>query len=360
MFNYPRYSLSLSHGFCHPVECLQYLPGLTAHINLLKLGKSFSPGLIQDLPEYQVNNTLTPCELEFAFLVHTMLNSSLYWHSEQPITKIPKNLAKPTILLSQLLKRPPILSLVSIQYHNWVYSSRPGDFHPDNLQNYFKFSDTRDEDYFFSVNNYVEFLGTPGLISILELPDHYEHPTNFKNSLEKIAKSLEKMTKALDIIPLKVDPSCFYNGFRKKLRSFGLVEFEDTNTHYENLMGGSAVQSPLIKVFDSFIGLEHKNEFMKNSEKYMKTQHQEILQIVRNRDRDLLIQNIHKFKCQSAFNEIVQNLIKFRTKHIEISQEYVVKQSSNRDSTGTGGSPLIQFLSRIKENTQSLLLSNNS
>lgn len=360
MLKFPRSSLSLTHGFCHPTECLQSLPGLSDHISLLMPCNSFSPNLISRIPEYQIPSTLTPSELEFAYLVHTMLNSYLYWYNEQPITTIPKNLARPTILLSKLLDRPPILSLVSIQYHNWVYISKPGIFHPDNLKNCFSFTGTRDEDYFFSVANYIEYLGAPGLRSILELPDYYEHPTELCKSLKKINYSLEQMTKALDILFEKVDPALFYHGFRKKLRSFGIVEFENADSHFENLMGASAVQSPLMKVFDAFIGLNHKSDYMKQTEKYMKTDHRKILEIIKNRDLTELHKAIHNSNSQSIFNEIIQNLIKFRSKHIQVSQEFVSKQSNTRDPTGTGGSPLTQFLSKIQENTKNLLIPNSN
>ena len=359
MFKFPRYSLSLTHGFCHPTECLQSLPGLSDHISLLTPPNSFSPNLLSSIPEYQPPKSLDPSELEFAFLVHTMLNTYLYWYNEQPAIKIPKNLARPTVLLSKLLDRPPILSLVSIQYHNWVYLSKPGLFHPDNLKNFFSFTGTRDEDYFFSVANYIEFLGTPGLKSVLELPDYYEHPTEFSKSLEKIILCLEQMTKALDILFEKVDPAQFYHGFRKKLRSFGVVEFEGTGCHFENLMGASAVQSPLMKVFDAFIGLNHKSDYMKQTEKFMKTEHRLLLESLRKRDLQDLHKAIHNSNNQSIFNEIIQSLSKFRLKHIQVSQEFVSKQSNTHNPTGTGGSPLTQFLSKIQENTKNCLIPNS-
>ena len=113
-----RYQISKSHGFCTDKEPLRYLPSLSSHIELAKNLSKLDFNKFHKLPELQNIETLKYEELEFSFLVHTFLISAYYWHSEFPNKIIPKNIAGPMIKLSKVLERPPILGLVSTQYHN--------------------------------------------------------------------------------------------------------------------------------------------------------------------------------------------------------------------------------------------------
>ena len=354
--NLSTLKISSTHGFCPAEPCLRHLAGLEKHISYL-LDLPLGPlSAITSLPQYKPVS-LSEHETEFAFLVHTSLNSILNSHYQ--LEKIPCNLSIPTIELSNFLNRPPMLSLVSIQYHNWSYLSNSQSFHPDNLQNFISFSRSRDEDYFFSVANYIEYLGAPALLEVLSLPALYQSPAQLKASLQKISSSVSKMTSALDLLFHHIDPKKFYFGFRHYLKSFSKIEFEGTGVAFDRLMGPSAVQSPLLKLLDSFIGMNKMTEFLIETEKYMKTEHRQVLEIVRKRDLNQLKMAVLGNSCENEFNEVVGEIVKFRKKHIQVADHFVTRQAADSNAVGTAGSPLQAFLIRSLEKTEKMLLSKN-
>ena len=167
------------------------------------------------------------------------------------------------------------------------------------------------------------------------------------------------MTSALDLLFSHIDPQKFYFGFRHFLKSFAKIEFEGTGVTSDRLMGPSAVQSPLIKLLDSFIGVQKLSEFLIETEKYMKVEHRQVLELVRKRDIQELKNSVLTHSCEEEFNEVVAEIVRFRRRHIEVADIFVTRQSKDSHAVGTAGSPLQAFLTRNLQNTEKLLIIKN-
>jgi indoleamine 2,3-dioxygenase len=354
MLNNLRYQISKTHGFCIDYQPELYLSSLSDHIRILNSFPDFEPNSIFNLPSFQVTSDLTYPQLELAFLVHLMLNSAYYWQSDTPVTTIPKNLSKPTILLSKLLERPPILNLASVQYHNWKKIDQSKPFHPSNLKCIFSFSGTRDESNFYHCANYIEFLGAPALENVLKL----SAATNqIADLLKNVCRSVSDMRKGLDLLINSVDPGVFYHGFRKKLRSFDKgVVFEGENIEFMSLSGASAVQSPLLRSIDASLGIIHDSEFLETVEKYMKRHHRDLLRVIRLNHSASLRNSVLKYNSTNEWNSVINELYKFRIDHIELTKKFIIKPSGLKENTGTGGSNLEKFLMDIADATKTHLL----
>ena len=356
--DYERFQFSPSHGFCSDQEPLRCIPGLEKHSALLHtVPTTFTPSSVESLPMFTEFNSLSLIELECAFVIHTMLNSAYYWHSSEPNMTIPANLAIPTLRLSRMLQRPPIMDVVGHVYNNWKYIDPAGPFHPSNIDSIWNFSGTRDEVNFIHYTNYVEALGVPAVEGIYQIPEFFEDKAMLEQTLVKIHESINKMTKGLAEQAENIDPDTFYFKIRKFSKSFYQgVTFAGENVHYEFLNGSSAVQTPLIKVIDAFLGIEHNSEFLTKTEQHLKKEHRELLEVIRKRDRKKLVEAVREHHCEQEWNKIVDELCGFRSEHIRTAEKFILVPSGNADKIGTAGSSLEVFLGKLKKDTESIRL----
>ncbi|OMJ68215.1 hypothetical protein SteCoe_34397 [Stentor coeruleus] len=358
MFRYAKYHITKTHGFCTENPGLGFLKSLEPHIALLKDQKSINPCSIRSLPMQKGIENLNYEELELSCLVHSMINSLYYWNSEIPNTVIPANIAKPTIKISKLLDRPPILTIVSTQFYNWDYIDYSKSFHPDNTKMMFSFSGTRDEDYFFTCANYIEYLGAPAVKSILELEDDIENPKKLRNHLITIGESLYSMKDSIKILRKNCDPEVFYFGFRNKLKGFDKgVIFEGEEPITMKLMGPSAVQSPLFKLIDAVLGISHNNPYLDFTEKFMKKQHRELINDIRKRDSSKLKEKVKQYDLQKEWNYVISECCEYRKIHTDLAVDYIIKPSNQNDAKGTGGSSLVEFLNNVIMTTKFHMIS---
>lgn len=355
---YAKYHLSKTHGFCTEVPGLFTLKGLEPHISILNNMRNFDPSSIHSLPMQQGIESLSYNELELSCLVHTYLNYLYYWHNlDSPNTVIPINLAKPTMQICKLLDRPPMLAMVSSQLYNWDYIDAQKGFHPDNTKVVFSFTGTRDEDYFFTGANYIEYLGAPGINSIMELETAQDNPEELKKHLENIAKCIFSLKSGLDIVKKNVDPDVFYHKIRRGLKGFDKgVTFEGQEPVTMSLMGTTPTQTPLFKMFDAFLGICHNDDYLSQTELYMKKQHRELLNNIRKRDNKKLRENVQKFGLKEDWNKVIIELCEYRKFHTGVAVRNIVKPSGQSLEKGTGGSNIAQYLTRITKNTMSNMM----
>ncbi|OMJ83431.1 hypothetical protein SteCoe_15654 [Stentor coeruleus] len=355
---YAKYHLSKTHGFCTEVPGLFDLKDLKPHISILKDLKNFDPSSISSLPMQQGIESLSYNELELSCLVHTTLNYLYYWHNlDKPNTVIPLNLAQPTMQISKLLDRPPMLTMVSSQLYNWDYIDPNKGFHPDNTKVVFSFTGTRDEDYFFTGANYIEYLGSPGINSIMELETAQNNPEEMKKHLENIAKCIFSLRSGLELVRKNIDPDVFYHKIRRGLKGFDKgVIFEGQEPVTMMLMGTTPTQTPLFKVFDAFLGICHDDEYLTQTELFMKKQHRELLRDIRNRDVKKMKENVKKFDLKDDWNRIIVELCEYRKIHTGVAVRNIIKPSGQSLEKGTGGSNIVQYLARITKTTMANMM----
>jgi hypothetical protein len=88
----------------------------------------------------------------------------------------------------------------------------------------------------------------------------------------------------------------------------------------------------------------------------MKKEHREVLALLRTRDPKDFLKVVESFECHDDFNEIVEKLREFRSKHLKVADFFISNQSSDPNQLGTSGSPLSHFLSKSLEKTEKLLI----
>lgn len=281
-----------------------------------------------------------------------MLTSHYYWARDVPTTEIPENISIPFIQISKLLKRPPISTLVSLQFYNWRLIDPTGPFIPDNLSSIFTFSGTRDEECFYNCANYVEAAGASAIQGVKGVYLNLSRPDLLSRYLSQIKLSIKSMRKALTTVFSLVDPEVFYFGFRKKLGSFQGVIFQGGSEDPLHLSGPSAAQSPLIKFLDSALGIEHSDKMMLAMTNYLHSDHRKFIECVTLARKGDLRGTMKSNKVSYEWNEVINELVKFRILHYKLIENYVIAHSN----VGTGGSHITEFIDESIVTTKKALI----
>jgi len=130
------------------------------------------------------------------------------------------------------------------------------------------------------------------------------------------------------------------------------------NNNPQFFYGGSAAQSPLFQVLDAFFGVRHSNTYLTNMRDYMSPAHKSFIESI-EAAKPSIQSHVDQSKSPeliNAFNQCLDNLCKFRTKHIQIVTQYIVQQSPViSEERGTGGTDLLPFLKTIRQDTKDIL-----
>jgi indoleamine 2,3-dioxygenase len=105
----------------------------------------------------------------------------------------------------------------------------------------------------------------------------------------------------------------------------------------------------------------HKEDLLKaylmEMRQYMPPQHRFFLEATEAgpSTRDFISANASEPNLEAVYNQCVEWVEKFRTKHLEYAVLYIANQAqkdpSNPSQVGTGGTPFVQYLTKHRDET---------
>ncbi|KAL7621014.1 hypothetical protein AAE478_008326 [Parahypoxylon ruwenzoriense] len=366
---------------------------------------------IDNLQVLSTSKLLTEEEWRRAYVVLSFLTHAYIWGGEEASDILPPAISVPFLQISRHLDMPPVATYAALNL--WNFKSTSSNFRGlDGLESLHTFSGTQDESWFFSVSVAMESEGAyiiPIMVQALKAIRHRDYSTIIK-SLDEMAICIGKLGRLLDRMDEKCDPLVFYHKIRpylagsKNMSAAGLpngvmYQDEDGVMNWKQLRGGSNGQSSLIQFLDIVLGVEHTSSGSgaytgavmppKNSEttigfheevrSYMPVPHRAFLQHVSRMDslREFANKSAvseEQRQLQRSFQAAAKALGDFRNRHMQIVTRYIIVPSrkkrsqdlpinlaadasskSNRPSpgelTGTGGTALVPFLRRTRDET---------
>ena len=235
----------------------------------------------------------TKPELLRAQLVLSMLAHSYVWGEEPVATTLPACIAVPWVTISHRLGRVPVLTHSSIILSNWKRLDPKGAIRLHNVGLLNSFYGGIDEAIFYLVTLEVEAVGAAAIKDMIRA-HHYvrtRQPTKLAAALCSIAGIQNAMTAALLLLYKDCDPYIFYTRVRSFLQGWrgnpklpdGLL-YQGVSESPQLFHGGSAAQSCIVAVMDSFLGVGHERvqtaQFMRDMRFYMPGLHREFLRFV--------------------------------------------------------------------------------
>jgi indoleamine 2,3-dioxygenase len=325
--------------------------------------------IIKDVPVLGLDMLYTSAQKERAFGVLSLLAQAyIHGNRNSPYEKyLPKAISVPLLLLGKKLDRLPVLTYFSHGLNNWARINKDENIEIGNLKVLKTFYGGLDERWFVASHVEVEAKAIP----IFEYIDPeinqivFNDLADLKALLSITALSIEDMSKSLLKVKEGCDPYIFFTRVQPFMRGFDGVIFEgDANSESSShsYVGGSGAQSPLIPFLDAILGISHAEDdllkYLKNLRSYMPKEYQVMLSSLESKKslREI-VQHSGDSSLKEMYNRCVIALGDFRSKHLEISIEYIHKPAmqlkSDKGGQGTGGSPFVAYLKKHREETYS-------
>lgn len=343
-----------------------------------------------------------------AYSVLGYIAHAYIWADEAYVNRLPTQLAKPWVEVSDYLGLLPIASYSGLILWNWkfVNSKHPqtiSSFEPENIEILNTFTGSSNECWFYLLSIYFEYIGAPCITTGLKAIEYArkDNPRKVIQNINTLTKQIEVLKKLLTRMHEHCDPSFFYTKLRpflagwKNMKNAGLegVYYGDSSKKLRVYSGGSNAQSSLIQTLDLILNIKHKpccgghkskenDSFSNEMKKYMPRKHRDFLNHLSkvNLLRDYALNNAETCpELLRAYNSAVTMMKQFRDGHIQLVTRYIIIQARNAQKCtlpnsktpkiglanakfqksselrGTGGTELIPFLKRCRDETENSL-----
>jgi len=308
----------------------------------------------EDLPELRLYY------VRVGFLASAYVNQV----GEEPATALPANLAAPLCCAGKLLKRPPILSYDGYALYNWKRFCKDQPIALGNIDTIQNFVHLYDEHWFILIHVEIEALAARVLDAIAkaQIGLSTRQLTIVNDALWAIAGAVSDQVKVLRRIPEKMDPALYYKTFRPYIRFFENVFYEvteqtrvdDSNQHAPvmvrmNFRGETGAQSSIMPTLVAFMKIPHRPSMLTNHladmRNYMPAEHRQLIETVE------AMPSVREFADRQPYNAVLDAIADFRTIHYGWAQEYINRWTD--DPRGTGGTPYMEWLQQLIEETRS-------
>lgn len=373
------FKITKERGFLPKIDPLRRLPGDTfaawedVASSLPKLLASTRlRSVVENLPKFPVNELKSAAEIERAMVALSFIGHAYVFTGTSPATKLPPILSIPWYEVAEKLGRPPVLSYASYALNNWHRIDKSGPVEAGNIALNTNFWGGVDEEWFVIVHVDIEAKAPQAIVGIVNaLNSAAKNDERGVNAaLAQVATSLQSIYTALSRMPEYCDPYAYYTRVRPWIHGWkdssvlpdGLI-YEGVapyNGQPQKFRGETGAQSTLIPAIDAALRITHGDDplrrFLLEMPDYMPKDHRAFLRALEATPglRVFVDQNP---TLKQTYNECVEWVARFRTKHLEFARDYIQaqRQSSPNNPTevGTGGTPFYNYLKKHRDESAS-------
>ena len=283
---------------------------------------------------------------------------------DSPQQRLPASVAVPLVGLSALVERPPILCYASYVLANWRRGTSAEPLHADNMRPVQNFLGHRDESWFILIHVEIEARAAEavrGLNEAIESAARRE-PARLEAALAAISAGLNAMSATFQRMPEGCDTNVYYSKVRPYLFGFdgviyeGVAAFEGRPQHFR---GTTGAQSSIVPALVAGLGLRHEQNNLTHHlealQEHMPRPHRDFLREAANSQvRQVVSEYASRPALVEAYNDVLRRRVEFRTLHLHFATEYIFRKVS--DPRGSGGTPFMDWLKQIRDETQTQLL----
>lgn len=309
-------------------------------------------------------SSLDEHEVERLFMIFSYI-ASAYVHSPglPAAERLPAPIAMPLDRIAQHVARLPILAYCSYCLHNWRREDPAGPIALGNIrlqQNFSLPGDGKaDEDWFILVHVDIEARAGAGLQAVRAAGPVIlrDDPAAMEQLLETTRASLHAMNQTMLRMPEGCRPEVYFRKVRPYIFGFNDVVYEGTaNEAPRSYRGETGAQSSIVPTMLAALGIRHKASLLtthlEDMRNYMPVPHREFI-----REQPSVREFVQRIgssasgkRLRDLYNESLQELIAFRSKHFEYAVNYIEKRVEN--PLGTGGTPYVPWLRQLIEESR--------
>ncbi len=381
------YDMSASRGFLSHFEFVEidlpdfFAPVVEAADNLS--GLMTTGGVrhwLERLPMLDLADWATQApeeQVRVAMVRYSFLVQAYVWGESEPPTTLPANLAGPIVSLADRLDQAPLLPYSGYVLDNWARLDpvRPIDL--DNVYMVQNFYGGADENWFVLIHVAIEAAAAPILEMACQLvaAARAEDPVRATAILEDMHGHWDTVNAIFDRMPDRCDPYIYFQRVRPYIHGWannpalpdGLIYqgVEKYQGKGQAFRGQTGSQSSIVPSMDALFQVQHENDplraFLDELHAYRPVRHRRFIEDLREQSklRDFAIAS-GDAALRKAFNANVEQVARFRTRHLEYAARYINKQAGsgkgNDTEVGTGGTPFMKYLKKHRDENRAQLI----
>jgi indoleamine 2,3-dioxygenase len=357
--------ITLPADFAPVAEAAQQLSGLltSGRIRtwLERLPQPDSASFVREASEAQLRVAM----VRYSFLVQAYV-----WGEAEPPQRLPATLAIPIVAIAQKLDQAPLLPYSSYVLDNWVRIDPDRPVTLDNIRMVQNFLGGQDENWFVLIHVAIEAEAGKalGLAEALVAAAKAGDGARVTRSLDAMNSVWDRINALFDRMPERCDPMIYYQRVRPFIHGWknnpalgegliydGVAQFGGKPQAFRGQTGS---QSSVVPAMDALFGVSHENdalrEFLSELHQYRPIQHRRFIEDLASTSslRGFAVA-ANDAAMKAAFNTCVEQVARFRTRHLEYAALYINKQArsgaGNDTDIGTGGTPFMQYLKKHRD-----------
>jgi len=335
------------------------------------LNRLGDPGLeewAREAPEEQVRTAM----VHYSFLVQAYV-----WGEAEPPAALPANLARPIVALADRLGQAPLLPYSAYVLDNWARLDKAGPINLENIRMVQNFYGGADENWFVMVHVAIEAEAgvllddAVKLIAAADAGDAAEA----ERLLVEMNAAWERIYAHFARMPERCDPYIYFQRVRPYIHGWannpalgdglvyeGVERFEGRPQAYRGQTGS---QSSIVPAMDALFGVGHSDDplkrFLDELHHYRPQPHRRFVEDLGARSKlRPFVERSGSASLKQAFNACIEQVARFRTRHLEYAASYINKQmgslKGNDPDVGTGGTPFMKYLKKHRDENRAQVI----
>ena len=308
-------------------------------------------------------------QIRTAMVHYSFLVQAYVWGESEAPTTLPANLAIPIVALADHLGLAPLLPYSGYVLDNWYRLDKSGSITLDNIAMYQNFFGGQDENWFVLVHVAIEATAGGALQLATELVTASENKdaVEVERLLIEMNMVWDAMNAHFDRMPERCDPYIYYQRVRPYIHGWknnpampdGLIYegVERFGGQPQSYRGQTGSQSSIVPAMDALFQVVHQSdplrEFLDELHAYRPPQHRAFIDALREKSGLRDFAKMQSSGLKDAFNACVEQVARFRSRHLEYAASYINKQASsgagNDTDVGTGGTPFMKYLKKHRD-----------
>ena len=304
-------------------------------------------------------------------LVHyTFLEQAYVWCEDPAPATLPRSIARPLWALAERVGQPPILTYSQYVLDNYASINANEDISLSNARMVQRFLGGADEAWFVLIHVAIEAAAGPmlGRIPAAISAAQSMESSELTDQLGAMVGTWDRMIAVFDRMPDYCDPYIYFHRVRPWIHGFtdnpalpnGIVYegVEATAGKPQHFRGQTGSQSSIVPVMDALLAVGHHQDplrrYLDELHEYRPIGHRRFIEDVRATSSVRnAVKTIDDPRLTSAYNDCLDRLTRFRTRHLEYAAHYIQKQShgskGNDSAVGTGGTPFMKYLKKHRD-----------
>lgn len=323
------------------------------------------------------SQTAPEAEVRVAMVRYSFLVQTYVWGEPKPPRALPANLARPMVAIADRLGQAPLLPYSGYVLDNWARLDKSGPIALDNVRMVQNFAGGEDENWFVMIHVAIEAEAGVLLDNAVKLLAASEagNAEDCEALLIEMNAAWESIYAVFKRMTERCDPYVYFHRVRPWIHGWANNPALDGGLVYDGIdrfdgkpqafRGQTGSQSSIVPTMDALFGVRHSDDplkaFLDELHHYRPVPHRRFIEDIAARSRlREFVAGSGSQALKQAFNANVEQVARFRTRHLEYAASYINKQAGsiagNDPDVGTGGTPFMKYLKKHRDENAAQLV----